>query len=63
MLLDSAVNAVVAPAIWRKRRRLTSDMGEDPLILTYAMPPGDGIRAERVFQEQQTSGKGAVAPT
>ncbi len=27
MLLDSAVNAVVAPAIWRNRRRLTWGMG------------------------------------
>lgn len=37
MLLESAVNAVVAPASWRKRRRLTSGMGEGPLVLMTAM--------------------------
>ncbi|GGW10046.1 hypothetical protein GCM10018980_33250 [Streptomyces capoamus] len=61
MLPASAVNAVEAPASCRKRRRLTSGMGEVPLVLTYQTPSDDGIRAERVFQEQQTSGKGWVA--
>jgi hypothetical protein len=62
MLFDSAVKAVVAPASWRKRRRLTSDMGEAPLILTRGRPEHGEMRAVRVFQEQQTSGKGLVAP-
>jgi len=41
---------------------LTSDMGEAPLILTRGRPEHGEMRAVRVFQEQQTSGKGLVAP-
>ncbi|GEC03120.1 hypothetical protein SSP24_07750 [Streptomyces spinoverrucosus] len=63
MLLASAVKAVVAPAIWRNLRRLTSGMSEGPLVLREFYRPGDdGMRAKGVFQEHQTSGKGLVAP-
>ncbi len=63
MLLESAVNAEVAPATWRNLRRLTSGMSEGPLPLRVfdRTEPLDGLRAEGVFQEHQTSGKGLVA--
>ncbi len=64
MLPESAVNAEVAPASWRKRRRLTSDMGEGPLKRkeNLVRPVRVVMRAQGVFQEHRTSGKAPVAP-
>ncbi|GAA5213592.1 hypothetical protein GCM10023323_55210 [Streptomyces thinghirensis] len=66
MLAESALNAVVAPASWRNRRRFTSAMGCKSLSPWgdspgRTVPDDDGMRAKGVFQEQQKSGKGPVA--
>lgn len=51
MLFDRAVKPAVAPAICRKRRRLSSGMGVGPLGCV-------GTEANRVFQEDPPKGKG-----